>query len=150
MRKDIPLAIGLGLLAAPRAVLHDLDLVHERTWLNALLVFVPLLIWVVVAVVRATGPFRLLLGAGAVYGVCLAVIHNLLWNGEASVPEPLARVAMTLSSLTTGLLVGALCGGVAWLITRRPAGPGEAGSVGQDRHRGRDLPADHRGPSQGA
>jgi hypothetical protein len=145
MRKDLPLAIGLGLLAAPRAVLHDLDLVHEGTGLNALLVFVPLLIWVVVAVLRATEPFRLLLVAGTAYGVCLAVIHNLLWDGRASVPEPLARVAMTLSGLMTGLLVGAACGGVAWLITRR-----RAGSVGQDRHRGRDLPADHRGPSQGA
>jgi hypothetical protein len=149
MRKDIPLAIGLGLLAAPRAVLHDLGLVHERTGLNAAFVAVPLLIWIVVAVVRATEPFRLLLGAGAVYGICLAVIHNLLWNGEATVAEPIARVAMTLSSLMTGLLVGAICGGVAWLITRRRRSD-RGGSVGQDRHRGRDLPADHRGTSQGA
>ncbi|PWK51505.1 hypothetical protein [Actinoplanes xinjiangensis] len=123
MRKDIPLMIVLGLLAAPRAVLHDLGLVHEGTGLNALLVFVPLLIWVVTAVTRSPSPVRLLLGAGAVYGICLAVIHNALWNGEASVAEPLARAGMTLSSLVTGLAVGAICGGVAWLLTRRRPDP---------------------------
>jgi hypothetical protein len=127
MRKDIPLMIVLGLLAAPRAVLHDLDLIQEGTGLNALLVFVPLLIWVVVAVTRSPSPVRLLLGAGAVYGICLAVIHNALWNGEATVAEPLARVAVTLSGLVTGLVVGAICGGVAWLLTRRRPTPVEAG-----------------------
>jgi hypothetical protein len=133
MRKDIPLMIGLGLLAAPRAILHDLDLIHERTGLNAAFVAVPLLIWIVVAVVRATEPFRLLLGAGAVYGVCLGVIHNLLWNGESTVAEPVARVAMTLSSLVTGVAVGAICGSLAWLTIRfrggranpGPANPGD-------------------------
>ncbi|WP_433791479.1 hypothetical protein [Actinoplanes sp. CA-252034] len=123
MRKDIPLMIVLGLLAAPRAVLHDLGLIHEGTGLNALLVFVPLLIWVVVAVSRSPSPVRLLLGAGAVYGISLAVIHNALWNAETTVPEPLARVAATLSSLVTGLTVGAICGAVAWLLTRRRSGP---------------------------
>ncbi|MEV4281313.1 hypothetical protein [Actinoplanes xinjiangensis] len=123
MRKDIPLMIVLGLLAAPRAVLHDLGLVHEGTGLNALLVFVPLLMWVVAAVTHSSSPVRLLIGAGAVYGICLAVIHNALWNGEATVAEPLARAGMTLSSLVTGLTVGAICGGVAWLLTRRRPDP---------------------------
>jgi hypothetical protein len=133
MRKDIPLMIGLGLLAAPRAVLHDLDLIHERTGLNTLLVFVPLLIWVVVAVTRPAAPVRLLLGAGAVYGVCLAVIHNALWNGETTVPEPVARIAMTLSSLATGLAVGAICAGVAWLILRFRSGPATRNPATPDR-----------------
>ncbi|WP_326639701.1 hypothetical protein OG884_33965 [Streptosporangium sp. NBC_01755] len=33
--------IGLALLAAPRVVLHDLDVIHEGTFVNALFVFVP-------------------------------------------------------------------------------------------------------------
>ncbi|MEU8658396.1 hypothetical protein [Actinoplanes philippinensis] len=123
MRKDLPLMIVLGLLAAPRAVLHDLGLIHEGTGLNALLVFVPLLIWVVVAVTRSRSPVRLLLGAGAVYGLCLAVVHNALWHVETTVPEPLARTAATVSSLATGLAAGAICGGLAWLLTRRRSTP---------------------------
>ncbi|BEL12156.1 hypothetical protein Q0Z83_103470 [Actinoplanes sichuanensis] len=136
MRKDIPLMIVLGLLAAPRAVLHDLGLIHERTGVNALLVFVPLLIWVLVAVTRSPNPIRLLLGAGVVYGISLAVIHNALWNGESTVAEPLARVAMTLSSLVTGAAVGAICGGIAWLITRRRSARAEPRGTGGSRHDG--------------
>ncbi len=131
--------IVLGLLAAPRVVLHDLDLIHEGTGLNALFVFLPLLIWVVVAVTRSPSPVRLLLGAGAVHGICLAVIHNALWDGEATVAEPAARVAITLSGLVTGLVVGAICGGVAWLLTRRRSGPGGSRNNGVP-HRG-DGPA---------
>ncbi|MFC4072494.1 hypothetical protein [Actinoplanes subglobosus] len=129
--------IVLGLLAAPRAVLHDLGLIHERTGLNALFVVVPLLIWIVVAVTRPVSPVRLLLGAGVVYGISLAVVHNALWNGGSTVPEPLARVAMTLSSLVTGVVVGAICGGLAWLITRRRTRPsGTNGTSGPAGTRG--------------
>ncbi|XVV14872.1 hypothetical protein ACQP2X_11225 [Actinoplanes sp. CA-131856] len=104
----------LGLLAAPRAVLHDLDLIHEGTGVNAALVFVPLLVWVAVAVRWSTNPFLSLLAAGGVYGTALAVIHNLLWDGDAV----LLRGAITVSSLFTGLAVGAICGAVAWLVSR--------------------------------
>ncbi len=49
--------VGLALLAVPRAVLHDLEIIHEGTAVNALLVAVPLLIWIVV-VVRARSRSR--------------------------------------------------------------------------------------------
>ncbi|XVU27658.1 hypothetical protein ACQPZJ_11665 [Actinoplanes sp. CA-054009] len=106
----------LGLLAAPRAVLHDLDLIHERTGVNAALVFVPLLIWVAVAVRYSSNPFLSLLAAGGVYGVALALIHNLFWDGTL-----LLRGAVTVSSLFTGLAVGAISGAVAWLLHRATA-----------------------------
>ncbi|MEU4689547.1 hypothetical protein [Actinoplanes sp. NPDC023714] len=114
------LAVPLGLLAVPRAVLHDLDLVHEGTAVNAALVFVPLLIWILVAVLRAGNPFLTLLAAGGVYGVCLAVVHNVFWSPAPGAGELLLRVAMTVSSLFTGVAVGALCGVIAWGLARVP------------------------------
>jgi hypothetical protein len=128
-------ALLLGLLAAPRVILHDLDLIQEGTLLNAVLVFVPLLIWIVVAVVRRTSPFLTLLAAGGVYGICLALFHNIFWNRAVADDPPtlggnlagrlspgteelVFRGAMSLSSLFTGLAVGAICGALAWTLTR--------------------------------
>jgi len=125
----------LGLLAAPRAVLHDLDLVAEGGPVNGLLVFGPLTIWVIVAVRWAGNAFVALLASGAVYGVCLAVVHNIFWNRvrgsdpprlggnlegrlPAATEEFLLRGATTVSSLFTGLAVGTVCGVIAWSVTR--------------------------------
>jgi hypothetical protein len=129
------LIVALGLLAVPRAVLHDLDVVTEGSPVNALLVFVPLIIWIVVAVRLAGNPFLALLAAGGVYGICLAAVHNIFWshtwagqpprlggNLEGRLPpgpeELLMRGATTLSSLFTGIAVGTVCGVTAWAITR--------------------------------
>ena len=129
------LIVALGLLAAPRAVLHDLDVVSEGSPINLLLVFGPLVIWVIVAVRSAAHPFLALLAAGGVYGICLALVHNIFWsstwagdpprlggNLEGRLPpgaeELLMRGATTLSSLFTGLAVGTICGVAAWAITR--------------------------------
>ncbi|WP_203790883.1 hypothetical protein [Paractinoplanes rishiriensis] len=106
--------VGLGLLAAPRVVLHDLDLIHEGTFVNALFVFVPLLIWIAVAVWRSTNPFVSMLAAGGVYGICLVVGHNLF----APVDGLFLRAAMSVSSIFTGIAVGIVCGAVAWGIRR--------------------------------
>lgn len=119
MKTTLWLPLGLGLLAAPRAVLHDLGLIQPRTGLNAALVVVPLIIWIVVAVRSGAAPFGLLLRAGLVYGLCLAVIHNVLWDGAGTLHPLLPRTAMTLSSLATGLTVGAITGALAWLLTGR-------------------------------
>ncbi|HWS33726.1 MAG TPA: hypothetical protein VN408_13420 [Actinoplanes sp.] len=148
----LPAALGLpavlGLLAAPRAVLHDLELIEPETGLNAGLVVVPLVVWIVVAVRGGPGPFRLLLRTGLAYGFHLAVIHNLLWDGTARLggnltgrlsgpaEELVLRATMSLSSLVTGVLVGAACGAVAWLIARpkwpaRQEPPAEAPIVGR-------------------
>ena len=121
--------VALGLLAAPRVVLHDLDIIHEGSFVNALFVFVPLAIWVAVAVAWSTKPFLSLLAAGGVYGLSLAIGHNLLRDiprlgGELTgrlspaVEQVLARGAIVASSLVTGLVVGAVCGLVAWGIHR--------------------------------
>jgi hypothetical protein len=133
-----PLIVALGLLAVPRAVLHDQELVAAGSLLNLALVAVPLLIWIVVVVVgvgRAGNPFLALLAVGGVYGVGLAAVHNLFWGrvwaddpprlggnlaGRAPewADELLMRGATTLSSLFTGLAVGTVCGVTAWAITR--------------------------------
>jgi hypothetical protein len=131
----VRLIVALALLAVPRAVLHDLDLVTEGSLLNALLVFGPLVVWVGVAVRLAGNPFLALLASGGIYGICLAAVHNIFWNrtwagdpprlggnleGQlpAGLEELLLRGATTLSSLFTGLAVGTVCGVAAWAITR--------------------------------
>lgn len=144
--------VMLGLLAAPRVVLHDLDVINEGTPANGVLVFAPLLIWVVVAVLRSTNPFVSLLAAGGVYGLCLLVVHNLLWNrtweGDpprlggslasrlpTALEELILRGAMSLAGLFTGLAVGTVCGVLAWAIARA-------------RTRGRSTPPRLRGGSE--
>lgn len=139
MRSGLPLPAlaGLALLAVPRAVLHDLKIIHEGTAVNALFVAVPPLIWIVVVVAaRVTRPFPALLVVGAFYGVGLAVVHQVFWDVDAQLGGNLAdrlppaaeagiiRTFAALSSLFTGLLTGAVTGLVAWaiaaLIRRRP------------------------------
>jgi hypothetical protein len=132
-RLGLPLwtIIALGLLAAPRVVLHDLDVIQEGTAINAVFVFVPLLVWIVVAVWRADHPFLALLATGGVYGVCLAVGHHLFADVDSvslggnlagrlspGAEELVLRAAMTVSSVFTGLAVGTLCGVVAWVLAR--------------------------------
>lgn len=133
----LPLAgiLGLALLAAPRVVLHDLGLVHEGTLVNALLVFVPVALWVLVTVVRRVpNPFLTLLTVGAVYGVLLGVAHQVFWEANFDGAQPrlggnLADVApgtqeliirgfAMISSLFTGVIVGAISGLIAWGIAR--------------------------------
>lgn len=123
--------IGLALLAVPRVVLHDLDVIQEGDFVNLLLVFVPLLVWVVVAVMaRVPKPFLTLLVVGGLYGIFLALGHQILWDrsvgddvtlggnleGRLSpgVEEFVIRTFSVFSSLFTGLLVGAVTGLVAW------------------------------------
>jgi hypothetical protein len=125
--------IGLALLAVPRAVLHDLGVVSEGSALNQVLVFVPLIVWVVVAVAaRVPNPLLTLLLVGAIYGVFLTLTHQLLWDvafgddpprlgGNLAGLDPatqslLVRGFAAVSSLFTGALTGAVTGLVAWAI----------------------------------
>ncbi|MFE6389914.1 MULTISPECIES: hypothetical protein [Nocardiopsis] len=125
----------LALLAAPRVILHDLGVIQEGTLVNALFVFVPPLVWVAVAVLtRVPNPFLTLLAVGLLYGVLLALGHQLLWNTawEGGAPRlggnlgdlpPLAHAVVirgfaVVSSLLTGAAVGAVTGLVAWGIGR--------------------------------
>ncbi|OLT01501.1 hypothetical protein BJF90_31660 [Pseudonocardia sp. CNS-004] len=132
--------VGLALLGVPRVVAHDLDLVGPAV--NALLVFVPIAVWIgFVLVRRVPHPFLTLLVVGVGYGVLLAVTHQLLWavafagdppglgGNLAGVLPPageavLVRVVAFGSSLVTGAFTGVATGAVAWLLARIVPGLG--------------------------
>lgn len=126
--------IGLALLAAPRVVLHDLDLISEGTVLNAVFVFLPPVIWIVVAVLaRARNPFLTLLAVGACYGLFLAVGHQVFWGASFGDSPPqlggnlanldpgleslIVRSFAAVSSVFTGVIVGAITGLIAWGVS---------------------------------
>lgn len=134
--------VGLALIAAPRVVLHDLHLIQEGTLVNALLVLVPPAVWVAVVVGRRVpNPFLTTLVIGALYGVFLAIGHQVLWEatwrgnppqlgGNLQQLSPSAQGAVlrgfaAVSSVFTGVMVGAVTGLVAWgasaLLHRRRA-----------------------------
>ncbi|WP_232820334.1 hypothetical protein [Brachybacterium sp. YJGR34] len=136
--------LGLALLGAPRVVLHDLGLLHEGTAVNLLLVVVPPVVWIgVVLWRRVPRPFLTVLGVGALYGVVLALTHQLLWTTAfAGTPPRLGgnladldpalqavvmRSVAVLSSLVTGTVLGALTGaiaaGIAAVLRRRRPAP---------------------------
>lgn len=129
--------VGLGLLAVPRAVLHDLGV--DVGPLNLLLVFGPPAAWVAYALrCRVERPLLPLVLVGLVYGVGLAASHMAFWNdlyddpprlggnleGELSsgAEEAVMRVAVATSSLGVGAGVGALAGLVATVLVRRRQG----------------------------
>lgn len=131
-RLGLPLLgiLGLALLAVPRVVLHDVGLTDEGTLVNALLVWIPPIVWIVVVVLlRVPTPFLALLAVGVLYGIFLAAGHQLLWNQafpgggpelggnlaglDPSVQGIIIRGFSTISSVVTGTLVGVLCGLVA-------------------------------------
>ncbi|GAB3466287.1 hypothetical protein GCM10027570_55390 [Streptomonospora sediminis] len=125
---------GLAALGVPRVVAHDLDLVGPA--MNSVLVFLPVAVWIsVVLLARTPNPLVALLAVGAVYGVLLGAAHQVLWvQGFAGDPPALGgnlagalppaaesgllRAAAFASSMATGLLVGAVSGAAAWLISR--------------------------------
>lgn len=125
-------------------VLHDLGLIHEGTFVNAVLVFIPPLLWIgVAAALRIRRPFLTLLSVGAVYGALLALIHQLFWHqafpgGTPSLggnladldpvlQEVIMRSFAVVPGIVTGLLVGAVCGllaaGLCALLPRLRTGP---------------------------
>ena len=92
--------------------------------------FVPLIVWIAVVLrARVKRPFTTLLAVGGVYGVFLAVTHQLLWNinfegtplelignlagTDSFLQELVFRASVGVSSLVTGLVVGAVAGLVA-------------------------------------
>ena len=128
--------VALGLLAVPRAVLHDLDGMPASTLLVVALAVGPPVLWAGVAVAaRLVSPVRTLGAVGAVYGVGLAVVHNILWDRSfggrdvrlggnlrdelpAPVEELVLRGSATVSSILTGIAVGLASGLVATVSTR--------------------------------
>jgi hypothetical protein len=127
-----PVILLLALLAVPRVVAHDLDLVGPVV--NAILVFAPLVIWlVVVLAARVPNPLLTLTVIGVVYGVFLALGHQILWTWAvddeprlggnlANLPDAVQTLIFrgfaVISSLVTGTLVGLAVGAVALLLNR--------------------------------
>lgn len=132
--------LGLALLAVPRVVLHDLAILDSGSLANALFVFVPPVLWIVVAVWRRVpNAFLTILVIGALYGAFLAIGHQLFWEisfsdsvprlgGKLTDVDPaiqagIFRAFAAISSLFTGAIVGAITGLIAWGIQalfRRP------------------------------
>ncbi|WP_051426090.1 hypothetical protein [Jiangella gansuensis] len=123
--------VALALLAAPRVVLHDLDIIEEGTPLNAVFVFLPPLVWIAVVLVkRVPNPFLTILAVGACYGIVLALGHQLLWDAnygddppqlggnladlDPAVEAVIIRGFAVVSSVFTGVIVGAITGLIAW------------------------------------
>jgi hypothetical protein len=130
-----PVALaGLAVLGVPRVIAHDLGLAGPLA--NGLLVFAPLLIWVVFVLVgKVPAPFLALLAVGLVYGVLLGLLHQVFWTaafagdpprlgGElagalpAVLEDVVLRAIAFVSSLLTGAFVGVAAGAVAWLLAR--------------------------------
>jgi len=133
---SLPVVVLLAAIAAIRVPLHDLGVIQEGSAATALLVIVPLVVWVGVALRRRVpNPLLTLTVVGLAYGVMLAVVHQLLWGAAFGGDLPslggnlegvlapgleatVFRVSAFFSSLLTGTLVGAATGAVAWAISR--------------------------------
>lgn len=126
--------VALAALGIPRAVAHDLQLVGPIV--NALLVFVPIAVWLAVVLwKRVSNQFLTLLAVGVVYGVLLAVTHQVFWGQSFAGSPPslggnltgslspaaegvVLRVFAFFSSVLTGAAVGAATGAVGRLVAR--------------------------------
>jgi hypothetical protein len=133
---SLPMVVLLAAIAAIRVPLHDLGIIQEGSAAAALLVFVPLAVWVGVALQRQVpSPLLTLTVVGLAYGVMLAIIHQLFWGAAfggdlpslggnlegvlaPGVEAAVFRVSAFFSSLLTGTMVGAVTGAVAWAIAR--------------------------------
>lgn len=131
--KDSDLSLGrlfgLSLVGLPRVILHDLSLIAEGSLVNSIFVFVPMISWIGYGVLKKRGqPFLPVVIIGIFYGILLAVSHQLLWRFALGEPIQLGgnlkglspilapviiRLAAILSSLTTGAVVGVICGALA-------------------------------------
>ncbi|GGP04008.1 hypothetical protein LDL08_29540 [Nonomuraea glycinis] len=130
-----PIAIlALAALGVPRVIAHDLSLVGPTV--NALLVFLPIALWLAVVLwKRVPNSFLTLLAIGTTYGVLLGLTHQVLWSQSFGDTPPTlgGNLAGTLSpateavllrtfafgsSLLTGVGVGAATGAVCWLLSR--------------------------------
>ena len=127
--------VGLGALGVPRIVVHDLDAGAALIYL--VLTIGPPLVWV--AYLVRSRPARITMSGvlvGCVYGVFLAVTHQLLWTEAFDEPPTLGgnlegrldpwlkdvvlRGASVVSSVGTGAVIGLVVGLLAAAISDRP------------------------------
>lgn len=122
-RLGLPLwaVAGLAMLSVPRVFAHDLGIDSGPVY--GILTIGPLVVWVLVALwARVPSPVVTLLAVGAVYGLALGIVHNLLWDQvfadnepvlgdlDADMSEVPLRIAAFVSSVFTGVAVGVICG----------------------------------------
>jgi hypothetical protein len=132
----IPVIILLATPAVPRVFTHDLGIFPEGSFVNRLLVFVPLAIRLAVVLWRRVPyPFLTLTVIGVAYGVMLALGHQVLWEArwdggpprlggnlegvlEPGLEPAVFGVCAFFSSIITGTVVVAIVGLVASVIER--------------------------------
>ena len=151
-----PVLVALAALAAPRIVLHDLGVIAEGSVVNGLFVFIPPACWIAAVLwKRPPRPFATVVVIGAIYGVFLAIGHQLLWDAafggntptlggnlagiDPGTQEVAVRVASVLSSLVTGTLVGVVAAAVALLLSRVLPAPHAEQRSGSGPTPGRDA-----------
>jgi hypothetical protein len=133
LKPDLSIAaiIFLAALAIPRVFVHDLHLASFDSLLYKTLAVGPLVVWLIVAIARKSKkPFYDFLLVGLVFGLLLALAHQINWDASwgnntphiggnlAGKFSPLAegltlRTAAIISSVMTGLVFGSAFGLVA-------------------------------------
>jgi hypothetical protein len=137
-KPDLPLSsiALLALLFIPRVVFHDLKLIAFDAFFYKFLAVAPLIIVLLVALLRRTKrPFYDFLLFGLMYGLFLALTHQILWDvswgsnlphiggnleGKFSpVTEGLIlRTFAFISSVITGLVAGVAFGVIATVAAK--------------------------------
>jgi hypothetical protein len=104
---DMPvwLLTALVALGIPRTVLADLDVVvPESGLLYYCLALVPFAVWLFVAIARRSRrPFSDFVMVGLLYGVSLAVVHQVMWTEGLALQH--VGIAMMIG-LGSGVVVG--------------------------------------------
>jgi hypothetical protein len=132
-RPDLPVWIlmVLAALSIPRIVLHDMHAVELDSFPYAMIAATPLIVYAGVALVlKGWRPFYTFMVLGVFLGITLAITHQLTWTtswGEnppvlggklegvldPSVEGFVVRLFAVVSSLMTGLVMGAALGLIA-------------------------------------
>jgi len=137
---DMPMWLVLVLTAVmlPRTILNDLGWLDEGTLAYRILALVPFGIWFVVALVRKTRkPWGDFLVLGVLFGLSLALAHQVLWDVSSSLghrPPAAAvdfannfgssfhdlavRAYTVMISMGIGIGSGAAFAGIAAIVTR--------------------------------
>jgi hypothetical protein len=98
---DMPvwLVTVLVLLMLPRTLLNELGVVTEGTLPYYVLALTPFAIWLAVAVVRKNQkPMADFLMLGLLFGLLLAVVHQLLWNSGSAVTQHAPQIAIDIAA----------------------------------------------------
>lgn len=111
-------ALALVVLGLPRTILSDLGAVEpEGSAVYYLLALVPFAAWFAVAILLPTvSPIRDHLATGILYGLSLVVVHEVLWNADASVRHHLPHSAIESAARVGPPLDQVVLHGYAFLI----------------------------------